>query len=220
MHYLLYVPHQNGEPIGTQQQALETLGLGDLVAGHEGRICAGPNDCSQGHLIAWRKPGKNEKCHYNAGEQTWIPAVANGPDGEGKGRYWVGFWNDSPVTPEDLQRPYAHAGPLVQLGDGNNWRVPEIDQLPHDYIRSDDGSWKFEIQRQYHDLWLESQDWIARVFDKENRPDLIEVLNYCEKIIRQNYRILPEVVSHLRLFNSENLAKVLHSCLGLVKSDE
>ena len=196
------------------------LGLADMVAGAEFMPNQqGPTERRLGAVIAWRKPG-SVGFGYDPEKQTWIPAVANGPDGEGRGRYWVGFWNDSPPTPEDSQRPYAHAGPLVELGDGNSWRIPEIDQLPHDYIRNDDGTWRFEIQRQYHDLWLESQDWIARVFDKENRPDLIDVLNYCEKILRQNYRLLPEVVSHLRLLNSENLAKVLHSCLGLLKTDE
>lgn len=216
MHYQIFIPHQPGEPLGTAPQALERLGLADLIAGHEGRDSQGPGEHSQGHLIAWRRPGKNERMHFNAGEQTWIPSLPNGPDGQGRGRYWVGFWNDSPITPEDLYRPYAHAGPVMELGDGNNWRIPRLTELPNDYIRADDGTWKFEVQRQYHDLWLECEDWRERCFDPENRiADVFEVVEFCERTLRQNYRLLPEVTSHLRLFNSENVPTVLHAILGL-----
>ena len=187
-----------------------------MVAGHEGRVCAGPNDFNQGHLIAWRRPGKNEKCHYNAGEQTWIPAVANGPDGEGMGRYWVGFWNDSPVTPEDLQRPYSKPGKTVELGDGNSWRFPIIGELPRDLILQDDGTWKFELQRQYYDLYLQALELDSEIQEKGTiNKNYGDVLMFCMGGLSQNYRFLPEVVSHLRLFSTENIKQALGVLLEL-----
>lgn len=216
MHYQLFIPQEANQPAGTPQQALERLGLQDLIAGHEAIPKTGPEE-KRGILFCWRKTATPNSFSFTPDKQTWIPAFPSGPEGEGRGRYWVGFWNDSPIEPEDLQRPYAHAGPLVELGDRQHWRIPEIAELPTDYIRDDDGSWKYEIQRQYHNLALEADDWRKRCFQQgDDQPQLDEVLDYCEKVLAQNYRLLPEVVSHLRLFNSTNLASVLHSCLSLV----
>lgn len=214
MHYQLYIPHTVGQSVDSPQKALEKLGFGDLVAGHEGKDSHGPGEISQGNLISWLRPGKNDRCHFNANEQTWIPSVANGPDGEGKGRYWVGFWNDSPVTPEDLQRPYSKFGEMIELGDGNSWRLPVIAELPRDFILQDDGSWRFELQRQYHDLNLEGLEIAGQIHEKQS-INWGDSMLFCSKALSQNYRLLPEVVSHLRLFNTENVIKAIGVLLEL-----
>lgn len=207
MHYQLFVPAEVGSPLGTPQQALEKIGLSDLIPNHEGiGNRPGPKSIDgqeqHGTLIAWRRPGKNERMHYNANEQTWIPALKNG-EAEA-GRYWVGFWNDSPPTPEDLLRPYSHRGETVELGDGNHWRFPVIQSLPHTAIASDDGTWRFQLQRQYHDLSLEAQQMAKRELEGAGHQ-YSTVANFVMRGLSQNYRILPEVVSHLELFSTENI---------------
>lgn len=211
MHYQIFIPHAQHQTA----KVLEDFGLADMVGGAEHRASDGPAG-QMGLLLAWRRPGKNERFHFNADEQSWLPALPNGADDDtkGKGRYWVGLWNDSPVTPEDLKRSYQHHGPMVVLGDGNAWRIPTIFELPSDFIRADDGSWKFEIQREYHDIWLEALDWQQRLDAGTVTVDFLNILNFSEKCLRQNYRITTEIVSHLRLFNTKNIADVFGAALG------
>lgn len=214
MHYQLFIPHTPGEPLGTAPQALERLGLSDLIAGHEARDSQGPGEFSQGHLVAWRRPGKNERMHYNVQEQTWIPSVAHGPDGQGKGRYWVGFWNDSPVTPDDLLRPYSHRGETVEFGDGQHWRLPILQELPRDIILADDGTWKFELQRRYHDLVRDAEQILKDILAGQGH-DFGTLTEFVLRCMNQNYRVLPEVASHLRLFSTENIQRAVITLLSL-----
>lgn len=209
MHYQIFVQGENG----TAQQALENLGLGDFIPGHEGMVKQGPNG-QHGHLIAWRKPGKNERFHFNETEQTWIPAVPSGPDGEGRGRYWVGFWNDSPCTPEDLLRPYSHRGQTLEFGDGQHWRLPVLRELPHDMILADDGTWKFERQRKYHDLGIQGEEILKDIL-AGNTHDFGRLADFVSRCLNQNYRLLPEVVSHLRLFDTDNIQSAVAALLSL-----
>lgn len=209
MHYLVFIPHAQHK---TQAQALTDIGLADFVQGVESiPISPGPSDLA-GLLCAWRKPGKNEPMHFRTEEQTWIPSVKFG-EAEA-GRYWVGVWNNSPVIPSDLQRPYSHTGQQVKLGDGNSWRFPIIDELPKDMILADDGTWKFQLQKDYHDLWLEAEDWAKRLIQSKTH-NFGEIAEFCVRCLRQNYRLLPEVVSHLKLFNTQNLSHAMAALLSM-----
>ncbi len=211
MHYQIFIPKATGQ----NPQMLVDVGLPDLASGADFMSGQeGPDESRDlGVFIAWQKPG-HAGIGYQPQRQTWVPAVPR--DSLEAGRYWVGFWNDSPITPGDLQRPYAKRGPMLQLGDGNQWRIPEINELPKDMILADDGSWKFEVQRQYHDLWLESQEWFSRIIDTETDTyDFGEIGNFCARVLCQNYRLTPEVISHLRLFDTENIEKVLFASISL-----
>jgi hypothetical protein len=216
VHYLVFIP---GADHKTAPAALTEVGLADHVPGAEAiPISPGPEG-KPGLLCAWRKTGKNQPMHFKDTEQTWIPALPNGPEGQGRGRYWVGFWNASPVTPEDVNRPFPHFGPWLELGDGNQWRIPVVSELPRDFIRGEDGSWVECIQSEYHGLVLESRDWLAKIDDGRVTPSYVEILDYSEKMLRQNYRLLPEVVSHLRLFNSANITRVFGAALNRTFSE-
>lgn len=214
MHYLLFIPYAQQK---TAMVALTDVGLADFVQGAEYLpLASGPEE-KPGLLCAWRKPGKNERMHFKASEQTWIRSAKFGESEPG--RYHIGFWNDSPVTPEDLQRPYSHAGKVIELGDGNSWRFPTIDELPKDLILADDGTWKFKLQQDYHDLWLEAEDWATRLL-QGGTHNFGEITEFCIRCLRQNYRLLPEAVSHLRLFNTNNIQKAMGSLLGMEVASE
>lgn len=213
MHYQLFIPDPPSGP-KTAPRMLEDLGLADFVAGHEAMHKPGP-ESKIGQLICWRKPGINQPFHFNETEQTWIPAVANGPDGEGQGRYWVGFWNDSPPSPEDLERPHCELGSSVDLGDGNSWMVPCVHNFAKDLIRDDDGSWKFEIQRKHQASWNAAQQWMNRLRDNSEFA-FSELADFVESYLRLNYRLLTEVSSQLRLFSTQNLIGALAAILSTV----
>lgn len=206
-HFLIYLPGAQG----AGPQLLETVGLADFIGGAEFLASEGP-DRGMGSLVAWRKPGSDRRFCFAPDEQTWIPAASVQGCELGQARYWVGCWNDSPPSPTNLLRPYAHRGKKCTLGDGNAWEFPETRELPRDAILADDGTWKFELQRQYHDLHLESLEWLSRLAsassDGESARLVIgygEIVEFLFRALRLNYRITREVASHLKLFSTANL---------------
>lgn len=213
MHYQLFIPECD-KPLGTPQAALESLGLGDFVAGHEGISTAGPEE-NRGILYCWRKAATPNSLHYNGSQQTWIPAIPNGEGGEGKGRYWVGFWNDSPPTPDDLQRKHATYGKAVTLNDGKAWVFPVVEDFTRDLIRSpDDGSWRAHVKEEHSACFFEAKKW-AGIIDGGTPFNFAELADFVERTLSLNYRLVPEVASFLKLFDTENVGLCLSTILSL-----
>lgn len=209
-HFLLYLPGATGQG----PSVLEDVGLADFHAGAEWLdLGIGPDE-GRGMLVAWRKPGTPHRLHFNITEQTWIPANRDGD--LPAGRYWIGFWNDAPPTPADLARPYQRKGRTHELADGQTWLFAEPGALPADLIQADDGTWKYELQRKYHAWYLESLSWLDRIDPATEvfRSSLEEMLPFLARALAINYRITPEVISHLRLFNTENVGEPFYTLIG------
>lgn len=211
MHFQIYIP----EP--AQKDPLPAVGLADLVTGASSmRLQQGQGpDGKAGLLLAWQTP-QAPRMGWFPGEQTWRPAV---PSGDlPAARYWVGTWNASPPKPSDLARAYQYVGHLHQLGDGNQWRFPNSRELPRDMILADDGSWRFEVQRQYHAWWLRCNDYIARLAEGESTRCTIsytDVLDLLVNALRLNYRLPIELVSDRKLFSTANVQRPVLSVCGL-----
>lgn len=217
-HFLLFLPGARGQ----SPALLESVGLADFVAGAEfTEIGQGPTD-QPGVLVAWRKPGGDSRFHFAADQQAWTPAAAGGPAAPGlaAGRYWVGTWKDAPPTPVDLLRPYHHGGRSIELGDGNTWRFPEKADLPHDAIMADDGSYRFELQRKFHAFAIEAGDWLTLLGNESATFDYGKLVAFLVLALSLNYRLTPEVVSGLRLFNTNNLREPLFAVTGMTSMAE
>jgi hypothetical protein len=219
MHYLIFLPGAENKPTA---KALTEAGLADFVKGAESvPLATGPIE-TPGLLCAWRRPAKNDKLHYNAAEQTWVPSLPNGPNGEGKGRYHVGFWNDSPPTPEDLVLPRATWGEPVTLGDGRSWTLPVVQSFPRDVIRSPEtGEYTLTVQERYHAAHFKAMSWLERI---SGGNDLSipwgEIAGFVEEVLRLNYRLLPEVVDRLKLLNTTNVERLLLAIIGIARQDQ
>lgn len=213
MHYLIFLPNAND---ATAPAKLEEVGLSDHVAGAEFLVTDEGPENQAGVLCAWRKPGDGCDLCYAAERQTWVPAAADGD--LASGRYWVGFANDSPPKPSELERTYPYKGTLFELG-GVSWRIPEPKELPHDVVMADDGSLRFELQRRFHAYFLEAEEWdrkVNEVYDgKREGLEYLGTWHFVVKALRLNYRITSEVVSHLRLFDRDNIFQVLFTAVGL-----
>lgn len=94
--------------------------------------------------------------------------------------HWVGFWNEHPPKPTDLEHDKIIPGSLqdgLKLGDGNHWHVPLARQymqdgtagslLPHKLGIDESGEWKmrsvvdryaavWELSLNFFDLWQEA----------------------------------------------------------------
>lgn len=213
MHYQIFLP--NTDDAGVPGK-LAAVGLGDHVEGAEAVLCDAGPDGLGGVLCAWRKPGDGADLCYNAERQTWVSAAAEGH--LEKGRYWVGFDDARPPLPNELQRVYAYRGHWCELADGNRWLIPAPNELPHDLIPLDDGGWKFEVQRRYHDHILQVDMWrqLFMTAEKDAEFDFQSVADFVLRALRLNYRITREVVGHLRLFTRQNVTPAMFAGAGML----
>jgi hypothetical protein len=212
MHFQIYIPNARGQ----DPQTLIDVGLADFYAGAEFvETAAGPGDKGPGVVVAWRKPGQAQM-GYQPERQVWLPAAASGED-LAAGRYWIGFWTDSPPTPKDLARPYPQPGHRVALGDGSEWILPIAKAIDADMIRADDGTWRFDPQRRFHAFWMDYLKWF-HFFGNWNEEAVIdygEAADFVLAGLRVNYRLPDEVTNHLRLFTKENVLTSLLAIMGI-----
>lgn len=209
--FQVFIPKSKEVPLNDlqPQQPLEAVGLADMIANAAGQNSAGPED-QTGILISWPNAPGSAETGYKPDRQTWIPAVPR--EGLEAKRYWVGIWNDKPPTEKDLLRQYPYTGRHVELNDGKQWLIPTIGELPNEMILADDGTFKFVVQRQYHQIHTEAYKW-ADKFGKEGPEGEFawnDLALYVLKILSLNYMITPEIVGHMRLFGQ---AKLLESLL-------
>lgn len=212
MHFQIFIPGVSGSnPEHLVQVGLETL----TTRAQFLDVAIGPEK-KPGMLVGWIG-GRTRTIGFHPDRQTWTPAIAH--TGLPQGRYWFGVWNDSPPSPEDLQREYPYPGASVKLGDGRNWLLPRAHELPCDMVRADDGSWRFEVQRRFYAFWLESLEWHKRLMaaGAGGSVRLIEVAEFVERALQVNYRLTPEVVNQLRLFTSGDAGTLMQSLAALME---
>lgn len=208
MRFAIYIP---GNGI-VDEKKLRDVGLPLLASGVSGIPTPAGPDGKQGVVFSWPTSDPRSTIAYMPDLQTWIPATAAGT--LATGRYWVGFTNGSPPTPSDLAWNQQHNGKRLVLGDGQSWLIPEAGNLPRDCKRSDDGKWTYEINEKFREYWEESCQWYLDLIDCVVREDgLLEIAasccDYLVKALSLNYRITPEVVSHLNLFNTLTIGPAL-----------
>lgn len=219
--FQVFVPKSEQVPLDNlqPQQPLEAVGLADLIVNAAGELSIGPEE-QEGILISWPTPGDTET-GYKPERQTWLPAVPR--DGLEAKRYWVGIWNDRKPTPKDLLRPYAKKGRSIEMNDGSFWIIPEAHELPCDMILADDGTWKFEVQRKYHDFWLESVDWRRKLMEMEEGNLSIsyeESMQFAVRALKVNYMITDEVIGNLRIFGQDSILKSIYAIIGVLANEQ
>lgn len=207
MHHLIYIPQQHVRGF-TVEERLSAVGLADHAEGADSIHSQGP--AGTGQLFAWRK-NTLQPMHYNAGEQTWVPAAKNGDLPEA--RYWVGVFNNNLPSEEDLRRPGVLYGDFVELNDGKPWMVPAPHFLPHDLMLQSDGTLKSEPKQRYQDVSVDAAQWRFRLAGGPQQVELIEMFRFVMKCLSLNYRLPAELASHLRLLDESNIKAVVKAAL-------
>lgn len=204
-HFLLFLPGERGQ----DPALLRDRGLDDLVAGAEFADHAATSFAPRGGvLVAWRRPG-DVRCHVAEAAQDWLPQIA-----AGEPRYWVGTWRDSPPAPEDLRRADGLLDShRVELGDGCEWEVPAAARLPRTLRLGPEGL-RFELFDRYRSYWDSScrfREQVEAFYRGEAAKLVIDAdwWDYLVGALRLNYRILPEIVSHLGLLTTSTCFSAL-----------
>jgi hypothetical protein len=143
-------------------------------------------------------------------EQEWRRL----PDRDGRPPLWIGWWKESPPTPDALARKRQLPGPEVSLADGAMWKIPLVRRFDGSREQWDcflpcllaqDAAGKItkgEVVKAYAELWkATAAAWEATV---ENRdlPDA-EVLAALGLLVATNYVIGAEEFLALGLLSEQ-----------------
>lgn len=206
MHFQIFIPKQIND--GSSPAAmLAKIGLADLADGAfstTGSAEDSPTD-SGGIVIGWVP--SHVGFRKNREGQTWVPSIATNE--HEAGTYWVGFWDDSPPRPEELQRPdkQLHRGDLTTMADGNQWLIPSFKRLPRDLVPDSDGKLVSETKPRFKSLEELGTFWSHRL-DEGDIP-FSEIAEVTIHIMRLNYRLTQEVAFHLRILDTETIVRPL-----------
>lgn len=208
MRFAIYIPGDGK----IDEQKLRDVGLPLLAAGCSGIPTTSGPDGKPGVVFSWPTNDPRSTIAYLPDNQTWIPATVS--DDRPANRYWVGFTNNAPPTPGDLAWGQQFSGSEVKLGDGNMWLIPEAGMLTKSCRLNDDGSWGYYVAQKFQAYWDESCQWFqlltGAMLDGEDRLSVpASCCDYLCRALSINYRLTPEVVSHLSLFNTNTIIPAL-----------
>ena len=204
MHYQIYIPGKRA----ANPQHLIDVGLEDHVEGASFLSAQGPDEQS-GVVVSWPTPQEPE-VGYKPAQQTWIPSIAW--DGLEAGRYWVGFWNREDPMQYQLARGEQFNGHGVELGNGEHWLVPCASMCPAELGMDDDGRVAWETMPKYRPFYKQAVEWHNALKRGSGKTDG-DCLRFLLETMRCNYRLTPEVVTYLRLFNNESIPLVMFAAL-------
>jgi len=200
-HFQIYVP---GRFSCTKEES-KKLGITELM--EEGtqtltETQLGP-DGKSGYLLGWEMRGGMEAIapNYNAEKQTWFPAQAVEEEDLAEGRYWYGFYNERPVTPETLQKEKTFASMPVTMCDGNEWLVPIADFLPHTWTRKGK-----VIKKEFENYSNLAQEYFDKISTYDQKGISFQVkggFEFCCLGLALNYRITEDIVEGLKLIDDD-----------------
>lgn len=222
MHYQLFLPSPNGDR--SLNDSLAAVGLADHAGNATPIKCEkGPQGLS-GKLVGWISTAAGKtRLEYRPDEQTWIPSVPI--DGRERGAYWVGIWNESPPTESELRRPYTQTGEWVDFGKAK-WKLPTVGSVDRYAAYNDDGSMKWVPVREFSWLMDEAEKLKAEYLQAWGEKEMLfqfdptEFVNWVLRLLRVNYHMTPEVIEHMEMCRSVQVADAVLLSLGLTRASE
>jgi hypothetical protein len=179
-------------------------------------ILAAAESCEPGRL------------RYAPDEQEWL---------EGAG-FWVGRWKAEIIGPADLIRRKPLDGHFLELADGAEWLCPVArshvieggavrwrHKLPRRVGLGADRKWlPGEVLPRYRRLWdLALAWWDARLVSAQANANVGETIRFdfdglygaAAECLAANYRLGPDEISMLGLFDSDSARKILDALIDL-----
>ena len=210
MRFLVHIP--NGKQGISAQEAMESVGLGELAHGVDVLPSDGPD--GGGVMIGWLD-STNADARYLPDEQTWVPASTQW--GGELGRYWVGLWNDSPPTENELRRPDHRRGAQIKLGNGEHWSVATPNTIQHFPHFDAEGKLAQVPDAQFNWLTTDLDKFKAsRITQNEDDPtsvfvsfDFEEDFDFICRLLQVNYRVTPEVIAQMKLLDVDAIREMI-----------
>ena len=214
MHFQLFIPG------GTAKADLIEVGLSHLARNvWTKQVETGPTN-GPGLLCSWKTNRDELNQGFRPEFQDWIPAIADGEHFPAE-RYWIGFEKTSSPTPAHLERDRSYTGATIVLGDGQQWKIPRAESIPHQMIRTDDGETEFVSDPKLRRFYQDFAEW--RAFFSQVQPggkaSYVALRDFVESALLINYRLTPEVADYLKLWTSGDQGSVLSAALSICRSD-
>ena len=133
-------------------------------------------------------------------------------------RYYVGFWNESPPTPDELRQSETYDGHPVTFADGTTWIVPAVQMFPRRCrLNAETGDYEWEVDAAFQAFWKRAMQFSDQLFRTEAEADRIQLdadyPRYIVQSLRFNYRLTAEVVDQLGLISSANVQSAILATL-------
>ena len=213
----VYIPHEIAGSDVKPEDALKQVGLEYMSRGADVFECPQGPDGKLGRRFVWLDQLCMRGADYKPDEQTWIPAAQR--NGLGSDRYWVGIWDDSPPTEEELRRPDHRKGKFVKLGNKASWLITTPQTLDRVARLKRDGSIQWCVDEAFN--WLVTglekieADSVIRDGDTEVIAfDLEREFWFACELMQINYRVTPEVCSHLGLITEDTVRPLVAGLMG------
>lgn len=218
VHFQLFIPDAKSHiefPTVCRQRGIEDLfsgpGAHDMMP-----IADGPQG-KHGLLAAWLKLG--DRHEYKPAAQTWLPSWLK--DADGHPVYFVGIWNEAPPKENELRRPYTREGVWTQFGV-EKWLLSTPSTVDAKAVHNDDGtmrwvplrifSWMCDEAKTMREQYLTEFGMRRMVFSVEPSAQM----EWLAKLLRVNYRIVPEVMEHMEMFTpTQHMLQVFLETLNL-----
>lgn len=202
--YLIYLPGRNQQ----SPDHLTAVGLADLQTDNppsQHQIGIGP-DGGSGTLLWWENPRRMDSVpakRYDEDTQTWHKRR--------RGAVWYGWEVERPPTPFCIERRSPMPGFAVPLADGNEWIVPNVQQVPAVLGIDDDGKLTREVAAAYRDYYR--QAWEAlNWFDESYASGVVpfeEAFYLAVNALSINYRLNADLCSLLGLLRTDNVLSLV-----------
>jgi hypothetical protein len=225
--FLYFVPDRDA---GLGPQELRAAGLSYALDAevHQQHIASGGLDGRGGVVLADAGHCEPASVRYAASEQEWVEV----PTG------WLGRYSGQAIGPDDLMRTKPLDGHLVELADGRKWLCPlaklhviEGDQVrwhhafPRGVRRGRDKKWQSgEVVPRYRRLWqLALAWWDVRLASAPENAEIGQTIQFdfdglhdaAVECLAANYRLGPDEVCLLGLFDSDSARKILDALIDL-----
>lgn len=203
-------------------ESLKALGLSELIADGmpaSAAVLDGPGDRCGGLICDWPTLSSLPKLKYDAKQQDWYPAPAQGD--LPAGRYWVGVSKNDPVKPHDIARSKQYESEPAALADGNTWLLPVAAMLPRRWGLQENGTPGRNVAPEFADFCRQAEDIFAGIaLTAEGDKSAVTVAagwSFACSALALNYRVNPFIVSLLGLIDDVSCWKLWGAVLGFTQ---
>lgn len=204
MHYELFIPGQHDDA----ESAMQSVGFDGYAEGAESSIVELGTE--RGYWIAWRCGGRGPR--FNDKPDLWEPAIAF--DGRPPTRYRIAIKADALPQPHELAKSGMFPGQRITLGDGRSWQMPSVPRFDRTFLIQD-GDFKASIDPAVAWVHAEARRWHELAQQADTRHDAVDAVRTVYRVLCLNYRLTPELVNALGLFNSSNVQDCLLAMIGV-----
>lgn len=212
-HLMYFFPGKHG----VTDALLRECGLTQIVEGTESEtreVIGGPGGQAGVSVVFRRADSESVRVAYDGETQHWEECAG--------GAYWVGYWRDAVPGPQDLARKVQIDGHMVELLDGNQWRIPLVRQwdgrtgLPCRIKLDPSGQEIQSVNPKHEPLYARVMSELERLTSGENYTlSNTDMMDIAAQSLCANYHMGKWEASALGLFDTQNLRLVFDALIDM-----